>query len=544
MDTPNDTLTAVRAQHENDSKNAELLINLGETALRYGDRTTALESFKRATELDPRGDLRSMYAQWLGMFHEQNEELEDALEAYQRWSELDPGALDPLDRQANILVQMERWTDLALLRPFYLRLAAADIPRARESLALLSYALNQIGHPEEANPLERTYSALESETRSPTTRYLLGTLLYRAGQLEGAQREFARTVDLARAHPGWVELRLGLHWDATSARLMLARLARERGQLPQALALLQSIAPGDVDRESLDELSTLLLDNGHYQELLDLLPEADGPSWMRRNRAQAKLGLGQLEEAASELAPQSSAPSPEFPEERLDVEPSIPTLLAYLREHSASLAAWDALAAAYLQAGERAKAQLAVVQAETLRQRSHTEPRPGFFCLGFRFLARSAPGKANLRVTGPSSALVEPLARFAMTLLQERCDTYSLEDPGYCDLHLHVACLGRTIGEVSEEAGAAILATLAWALRGGNQVPPPRWTLLGRLELDGALEGPVDVEGGLAAGQPWMQLVLPRSAAPDLLAVGSEAWLGKPILFAQNVDQILEALLV
>ena len=587
-------MEAVHAEHNKDPKNAELLINLGETALRSGDRATALESYKRATELDPRGDLRSLYSQWLGMFYEAQGQLDEALQAYQRWSELDPPALEPLDRQALILVQLERWTDLALLRPYYLRQAAAEVPRARESLALLSYALNQVGHPDETNPLERTYSALEVDSRSPTTRYLLGILLYRSGQLDSAQRELIRALELAEAQPDWVERRLGLGWTATSARLMLARLARQRGQLPQALGMLQSLRPGEVDAESMDELSTLLLDHGHYKELLELLPEqaeagATSPDvkaplpaqdeshrgWVRRSRALAKLGLGDVVQAERDLilegSPTRESEAPLAEQGGLlrarelmgckEWGQAARVLLEIVPEHNTDLRAWEMLAETYTQLGDVPKAQLAVIQSETLRQRKQSRPRPGFFWAnsaealdspGFRFLASCSPGKANLRVTGPAAESVEPLARFALSLLQPRCELYSFEDPGYCDLHLHVAGLGRSIAEtaqVREDAGAAILATLAWALRGGGTLtPPPRWTLLGRLELDGALEGPVDVGGALEwlqrLGLPLVRLVLPRSSAPDLLPIDPSLWLGRPVTFCQTVDQILEALLV
>lgn len=592
---------------QQDPKNSELALNLGEAALRLGQCAEAEAFYKRAVELDPRIDLRATFYQWAGLYHEARGELNEALEAWRKWSELEPGVLEPVDRQARILVVMARWTDLFLLRPVYSRLAEHGVPHARESLALYSFLAQQLGRGEEVSVLDRTYMALEHDSQSLAMRYLLGIVLMRTGQPDTAEKEFQRVVELD-PEERWQEVRFNLNWDTSGARLMLARIARMKGNQALALELLQSVGARGVTAEGLDEMATLLLDNGRYAELLDLLAispdDGEVPDWVERCKAVAMLGLGRLREAeelfvASRRRPDDrSLPQPvdslplelEFLLEeghfeellaKLPEAPSTPhtrwaearalaglqrweeaevLLGTLLREQPEFREAWDLMAYVSQAMGRMEAAQLATIQAETLRQRETPARARGFLWpagpdssfQGLRFLASSRPGKGDLRVTGPAARSVEQLARYALTLIQPHCDAYSLEDPSYRDIHLHAVTLGRTPRDrradelpVDEEAGAAILCALVQALAGPH-LSAPSWVMYGRLELDGRLRGPLDLSGsfrslqGLGAG--WERLVLPQTAAPELLEIPSGWWLGMPILFCDSVEQLIESL--
>ncbi|CAN0400742.1 unnamed protein product, partial [Phaeothamnion confervicola] len=162
--------------------------------------------------------------------------------------------------------------------------------------ALYAYVLQQVGFGEEQNPIERTYTALEFNPQSISLRYLLGILLSRSSQLEGAEREFRRVLELD-TRGDWAETRYGLDWDAQSAHLMRARLARLRGRSEEALQLLKG-AGTRVGMEGVDEMAALLLENARYQELLEFLPPGEElPDWLQRAQAVALLGLGQVEAA-------------------------------------------------------------------------------------------------------------------------------------------------------------------------------------------------------------------------------------------------------
>ena len=189
-------LKQLERRYRDEPKNSELGISTGEAWLRVGDIDEAVSVYARSAELDPRLELKTLYYQWLGEVRETQGNPEAALAAYHQWLALEPHALEPLDRVATLLVGLERWTDLMLLRPHYARRAEVGQPRARESLALFSFVLSQLGTPDEVSPLERTYAALELNAQSISMRYLLGVLLYRAGHLDAAQREFLRVLEL------------------------------------------------------------------------------------------------------------------------------------------------------------------------------------------------------------------------------------------------------------------------------------------------------------------------------------------------------------
>ncbi|NMA28480.1 MAG: tetratricopeptide repeat protein, partial [Burkholderiales bacterium] len=297
-------------------KDAELTINLGEAYLREGRLEEAAQAYARAAELDPRTEFRALYWEWLGLVRETREELEQALEAYDNWADADPSSVEPVDRAGTLLVALGRWTDLALLRPQYERRAEGNSDfKLLESLALFTYVMEQLGATEDPSPMARAYAALEIENRSIAMRYLLGMLFLRSGQLEAANAEFLRVLELDSDRT-WLEKRFSLGWRASSAWLMLGRIARLQGRVAEALQHLQSCLQTSLDNlEPLEEMVSLLVEQELYEEALALLPEPEGPDdleippWIRRLRTRCLLGLGRVEEAARLVEPGKPASS-------------------------------------------------------------------------------------------------------------------------------------------------------------------------------------------------------------------------------------------
>jgi len=281
-------------------KDSELCLTLGEAFLRVNMVDEAAASYQRAVELDPRSDLKALYWEWLGLVREMEGRLEEALEAYFQWLDADPVAISPLDRLGTLLVVLGRWTDLKLLGPqFERRIEVSGHPRARESLALYTFVIEQFGQTEKEAAREVTLSALEADPDSPSMRFLLGLLTYRDGQLELAQGEFERVLQLD-SEGLWHEPRFALDWNSSKARVMVAKLSRQQGDVETALRLLSEADDLDQsDSEGLVEVAELLVENHRYDELLHLLDQiTPGPSRLDRLRAESFLGKGRITEAA------------------------------------------------------------------------------------------------------------------------------------------------------------------------------------------------------------------------------------------------------
>ncbi|MEW6280684.1 MAG: tetratricopeptide repeat protein [Candidatus Eremiobacterota bacterium] len=613
---------------KDEPKNAELAVTLGEACLRENRVEDAAAAYARSAELDPRSELKSLYWEWLGGVREARGELEEALEAYFNWAESEPATVEPLDRVGTLLVRLQRWTDIVLLRPHYLRRReqSAD-PRLGESLALYGFVLDQLGSPEDVTPLERTYAALEADSRSVSMRYLMGVLFYRTEHLEAARAEFERVLELD-VDGTWREERFALHWDSSAARLMLARIARLQGDPEEALAQLsESLRSRADDSERLEEVTSLLLDYRRYPEALQILPELEeaSPGWVHQYRAEGLLGVGRVREAESSyLARLLEEESQEEEDEDggaegngkhpaalaraedelsrgkpqaalkglLKVEgdswqihwiraralvqleqwsEALSSLEALVERRPALEEAWDLLAEAAVRSGQERLSALARVQRERLR----VEPElpvgllyPASsegLAVGFLIQARSLTGRGELVVTGEGGEAASELARLAQTLLKTRFEALGLEDPAYRLLHLHVSTLYPRVGDsgrtarrpdtpedgarptLGEDAAGAILAALGLALASVDEEPLSGQVVLGRLDLDGRLLGPVDLGDPLAqlqgAGYAYRRLILPRSSASELLRTPPNLWLLPELVLAQGLEDLMQACL-
>jgi tetratricopeptide (TPR) repeat protein len=582
-------------------KDAELLISQAEFELRRGNGELAIELYEKAMLVDPRLDLKVLYYQWKGFFHQSRQEHQLALEAFTKWAQLEPLSVDALDLQSTLMVRLGRWTDLYLLQPLYRKLAETTIPGARTSAALHLFTLQELGYATDSDLTERTYSALEINPQSPTLRYLLALQLASQRQYDTADRELACALDLDSDH-SWSETRFELNWNRQSALILKARLARLRGRSNEALELLQQVE-GKISHQGLDELSALLIGSGRYQELLELLPvasqgdqPANQPAWIQTAQMLASLGLGKLDQARRvALGPEQTRQEKRIsqhpqdrPESLLSPEEMLKSLkgqknsspvlqkkawahwqLGNLTESRQYLARalelspqsaklWNMLSQVDQELGFYETSQLALVQAESIRHSQQPIAPPGFFwpvhgpALAYRFSASKRIGKGRLRVTGPHSLAFEELGQYALNLLEPHCETFSLEDPNYCDLHLHVSKLGKQSSEADaaslglEESGLAIVTALAVALAGPN-LRPPTWLLFGRLEQDGTVSGPVEIaqpfRNFLSVVEQWDCLLLPPAGASELLEVPGSMWLGRNLILCNRIEEILEIVL-
>jgi tetratricopeptide (TPR) repeat protein len=291
-------------------KDSELCLTLGEAFLRVNRVDEAAASYQRAVELDPRSDLRALYWEWLGLVREMEGRLEEALEAYFQWLDTDPVAISPLDRLGTLLVVLGRWTDLGLLGPqFERRIEVSGHPRGKESLALYTFVTEQFGQSQEEKEKakEVTLSALEADPDSPSMRFLLGLLTYREGSFELARGEFERVLELD-SEGLWHEPRFALDWNGWKARVMVAKLSRQQGDVETALQLLTEADDLDSsDSEGLIEVAELLVENHRYDDMLKLVKLVDpGPSRLSRLEAESLLGKGRLNEALTIIETEAS----------------------------------------------------------------------------------------------------------------------------------------------------------------------------------------------------------------------------------------------
>lgn len=540
-------------------KESELAITLAEAYLREGRVEEAAAQYARSAELDPRAELKSLYWEWLGLVQESRGELEAALDAYFQWLDSDPSTVEPLDRLGTLLVTLQRWTDIVLLRPHYLSRAESLGPQGKESLALYSFVLDQLGTPEEVAPLDRAYAALEADSDALAMRYLLGVLFFRTGHLEAARGEFERVLSLD-PHGMWLERRFSLLWDTATARIMLARIARMQGNPQEALERLsESFSLKDDNPEGLTEVASVLLDNERYEELLELLPtDEDMPAWMDRYRAESYLGLGRVEQAeqryVAELEPEPAAGEAELAamparrrrsleaaEEALgegdlqgalrkfdklcaqeeptwqahwgrarclaelsEFEPAAAELEKVVALQPGLEAVWQLLSHVYDRLGSKRRSRLAAIQREKLLApepvRGLIWPAPeGSSAAGLLIQARALPGKGNLIVTGEGGERARELARVALTVLQGSVDGLSLEDPAYRDLHLHLRAVGT--GSVAEgpvptvSAGPQEPEPLLNDEAGAAIVASLALSLLGRLPEGVVVSGRLDLDG-------------------------------------------------
>ncbi len=556
-------------------KESELCLSLGEAYLRVNQVDEAARSYQRAIELDPRSDLRALYWEWLGLVREMEGRLEEALEAYFSWLEVDPVAVRPLDRLGTLLVILGRWTDLKLLGEQYQRRSELQgDQRVSESLALYTFVSEEFGEGEEEKVLEATFAALRHDPDSPSMRFLLGIVYTRQGHLELARGEFERVLQLdSEGH--WKEHRFALDWDPTKARIMLAKLAQGEGDTNTVLGLLDRLEEFEsLDSQGLTEVAELLLEHGHFSQVVSLLQGLPGgPSRVERLKAEGLLYRGEWKTALEILETEVSlGVGPELRQPSLDqaTRKTLTKLLKSARGDSEADAAtlerlcrtspyseelWRAARLVFHRHGLDSAAKLSDLALARLEIESRLEFQgtgsevvivlvgpsgPTAFVFQATFVADLLGGD---RLYGWDPMGLQPSLELARSLLNEQLlDQRELGGafrimikplwPELLDPEFSL-----TYSELQSVPLACLLAMQKAIL--SKDIQPSRTLCFGTVDLYGQIRELPGLEESLlwlsSRGCEWDRLLLARSASQRLLRCPAWLWLQRPLLLCEKV---------
>ncbi|MFA7481876.1 MAG: tetratricopeptide repeat protein [Vulcanimicrobiota bacterium] len=565
-------------------KDSELNLTLGEAFLRVNRVDEAAAAYQRAVELDPRSDLRALFWEWLGLVREMEGRLEEALEAYFQWLDADPVAISPLDRLGSLLVVLGRWTDLRLLeQQFERRVEVSGHARSRESLALYTFVMEQFGQRDTEGAKVATLAALESDPDSPAMRFLLGLITYQEGSLELARGEFERVLELD-AEGLWQEPRFALDWNGSKARVMVAKLARQQGDVETALRLL--IEAEDLDRsdsEGLAEVAELLIENERYDDLLKVLRNVpEGPSRLKRMEAEGLLGRGLLTEADSIFETEASLFGVHLPEEPLEATLSDPAVssevllgrlskglltfksaeeevLGLCRTYPQVEQVWETARLVYEQTGQLQRAQIASLVKSKLRHGPYPDPSGAYTKKGadgtrvlvgliteggplILKLEADSGRKDRDQLFGWGRDALMPGLELAKGILEDLVDD--------CPRSFRVMITPVSVPQEGEtlkillegELGSIPLGFLVAMLSFKKEPEGEDIAVLGRLGLRGDIGGVSHLEETLMAlhqsGAHWDRLVVAEAGGFRLLRAPAWLWHGRKVTMVDSADAL------
>ena len=290
-----------RKARELDPTNPDYTYYLAEALYHAGRTQEALEALEGLPQ-------ESAAAAFLkGQCKEALEDLQGALDAYQRSSTLSPRRLESWQRQGSLLVALERWEEAA--RALKRALELAEERGDRDLQATLHRQLGRVwkelSQPEAA--LIHLQRVVGLDTEDAEAYYLLGSLLAEQGESTAAIGALKQAVDLestlAQAHflLGQLYEERGSESDRNRA---LASYSQAAQQAPQELVYLR-------------EWARMLCLQGRGEEAIPILHrvlEADPQDAAAHyHRGKAEEALGHLEEArrdyeaAVALAPNEAA---------------------------------------------------------------------------------------------------------------------------------------------------------------------------------------------------------------------------------------------
>ena len=197
-------------------KGARRAYGKGLDAVRRQDPDAAQKEFGEAVRIYPR-----YAAAWLelGKVYEQREHRSEARDAYARAIAADGEFLFPYERLYRMDVKESRWNEAADASSKVLRLNPYEFPEAFYFNAVSNLELNRLDAAERS---AREAAKLEGEQAEPRGNYLLGMILWRKGDLEGAQEKFQDFLTAASADG------VSTQPEQASARKMLAAIERRR----------------------------------------------------------------------------------------------------------------------------------------------------------------------------------------------------------------------------------------------------------------------------------------------------------------------------
>jgi tetratricopeptide (TPR) repeat protein len=165
-------------------KSARRSYEKGLDAMRRNQPDLAQKEFGEAVRTYPR------YAEaWLelGKVYEQRSHWSDARNAYAKAIACDGEFLFPYSQLYRMDVRESRWQDAADASSKVMRLDPYEFPEAYYFNAVSNLALN---HLDAAERSAREVTRLEGPQAEPRGNYLLGLVLWRKGDLEGAEEKF------------------------------------------------------------------------------------------------------------------------------------------------------------------------------------------------------------------------------------------------------------------------------------------------------------------------------------------------------------------
>ena len=161
-------------------KEARKAYQKGLAAMQHNSPDQAQKSFSEAVHIDPR-----YAAAWveLGKVYEQRGHRGEARDAYERAIAADSGYLAPCVRLYLMDVHEQRWQEAADMSSKVLRLNPYEFGEAFYLNAVANLELNRLDAAEHS---ARESAKLEGSKAEPRANFLLGLILWRRGDLDGA----------------------------------------------------------------------------------------------------------------------------------------------------------------------------------------------------------------------------------------------------------------------------------------------------------------------------------------------------------------------
>ena len=232
------------------SEDSDALWGQSVLAWRMDDLKRAIELGEQAADIDPDPEL----IVWIAQLHVSADQLEEALEAYNRVRAMDTGDVEADLAAAEVLRELERLDEAIEI--------VEALPETTESLYTLGSLQVEAGEEGRARRTFETMAVLESPEDENLHAFYTAQLAEQAGLEQEAMAWFSR-VDGGRF--------------AVRARLRHAYLLGDRGELDQARTILADLRASQdestMERAWLAE-SQILQDAGEYEEAMELLTDA------------------------------------------------------------------------------------------------------------------------------------------------------------------------------------------------------------------------------------------------------------------------------
>ena len=218
-------------------KDARKAYEKGLDAERRHSPDQAQQAFLNAVKIYPR-----YAAAWLelGKVYEQRDHRAEARDAYTRSAAADAAYLFPYEQLYRLDLRESRWQEAADTSTKVLRLDPYEFPQAYYANALANLQLNRL---DEAERSARETVKLEGAQAEPRGNYVLGVVLWRKGDLSGAEEKIQAFLSTSTAGVDQANAQRAL---AAIQQQQVRRRAREEAARPTGI---QISSPGDAPRD-------------------------------------------------------------------------------------------------------------------------------------------------------------------------------------------------------------------------------------------------------------------------------------------------------